>query len=670
MPDTSAARQQRDITTLTAILHGLVVVTPLQVTAPAAVPGLIRLTLPVGSRAGKPGLAELAAEVAAELRLPTRAGGSLRGALKRIGAALEVNVAANATSFEITFPPPRWREVLSLLGTHLAQSMDPNGPVDVFDTLRLRLATRVGQAWSSAPLNAMVERMRGGRTQSLSEVIGQINLRTASEVAVFQRARYRAAGAVLVLWVPGVSGAELGLGVDSNLPPWLDKQSTAAAMPFVMPLPITPGVYWAPRDGPVDVAVLIPQPTLDQPLGVEMLVLHECLTHDGLGGRLGTAIEELVGRDVSFDLLPAGETDQVVLFARAQDNVVVPLYEALSQVLNSFRLRPPSEVEVRQGAARARLRLLEQIARPPDWLRAVSRLAYRRVQPDAFAKALERLSTPGQLDINSALPLFAKSALALAVVGGQPPVDSSRLVQLITEVPMQAQGVERILPPEEVETQVAAANKLLERAVEALGGAVLLGELRGYRESVVSDTGIGPSVATETAVRWGDRMKQTTRVMATSIETRIDNEGGLEVSGSQQIAIAVDEARTRLAEAARHPAAVLARWQQGQIAFRQLALRMAGDRELAVLEEVTDRRDGVRLSIDTVSNLVRVIEVRIWQADAGALTVRDEFADYRTVKGRLRVPFLRTRTIDDREPAQRTRTLEFDPANPSDDDLR
>src|SRR5690606_40608098 len=80
--------------------HGLLVVTPRLVPAEPGAPGIVRLTLPVGSRAGRAGLAELAAEVVAELRVPTRAGGSLRGALQRIGAHLDVVVTASCTAFE------------------------------------------------------------------------------------------------------------------------------------------------------------------------------------------------------------------------------------------------------------------------------------------------------------------------------------------------------------------------------------------------------------------------------------------------------------------------------------------------------------------------------------------------------------------------------------------
>jgi hypothetical protein len=415
--------------------------------------------------------------------------------------------------------------------------------------------------------------------------------------------------------------------------------------------------------------VFLPQPALDQPLAAELLVLHECLTQEGLGGRLGAAIETLVGRDVSFEVLPAGETDQVVLLARAQDEVVVPLWEAVSQVLNSFRLRPPSETELREAAARARLRLLEQATNPADWLRLLSRLAYRGVPPATFTRVLRRLTTPGQLDIAAALPVFATASLALAVVGGEPPAESSRLVQLVTGVLLPEARAERSLPPDAGVDAVAEADALLRHVVAALGGETALKLLRGYRERVVSETGVGPPVETESVLRLDDRLRQTTRVLATTIETRIEGSGGIETCGAHEVPLPVDEARGRLAAAARHPAVVLARWCRGEVRFRRLALRMAGDRELAVLEEVTERQDPLRLSVDTGSFLVRAIEVRTWNPETGSGTVRDELSDYRTVK-RLRVPFLRTRIVDDSGPPLQIRTLAFDPTEPTDGDLR
>lgn len=649
---------------------GLMLVAPREFAGYVGGTAMLRLTLPVGTRAGKPGLAELTAHVVADLRLPARPGGSLRGALARLSASLDVHVAAASTSFEVVFPQSRHRDVLSTLAAHLAQPLDPAVPSETFETLRVRLASRLARTWTRAPLLAMVERMRTGRARALAEIISEINLRTAAEVAVFQRAHYRAAGAMMAMWVPGVTRAELGMGAVAALVPWLDINKAEAAMPLLTPTPLQEGVFWAPREGPVDVGVFVPQPSLDQPFAAEMLVLQECLTHDGLGGRLGLAIEGLVGRDVAFDVLPAGETDQFVLLARAQDEIVVPLWEAVSQVLDSFRTRPPADAELRAAAARARMRLLAQVGKPNEWLRMVSRLAFRRSTPDAFDAALAKLATPARLDLAAAIPLFCSTPLALAVVGGRPPVDSSRIVQLVTDAVVPSEKIEQLLPPDELAARRAEAARCLATVAEALGGEKELTALRGYREVVVSEVGVGPTVETETWFRSSGQLRATTKVLATTITTRISGDEGSEVSGNQRVSIPVDEVRTRLATAARHPLVVIARWVRGEIAFRVVALRMVAGREQAVLEEITGGADSLRLTIDTRASLVRAMEARTWHPEVGALVVREEFFDYRTVGGRLRAPFLRTRSLDESEPSHRLRTLAFDPSEPTDDAMK
>jgi hypothetical protein len=409
----------------------------------------------------------------------------------------------------------------------------------------------------------------------------------------------------------------------------------------------------------VDAGLFLPQPSLEQPLAAEMLVLRECLTHDGLGGRLGAAIESLVGRDVPFEVLPPGETDHQVLIARAQAEIVVPLWQSMSQVLDTFLTRPPDDAELRGAAARARLHLLAQVGRPTEWVRLMSRLAYRRADPDVVGRVLARLEAPQKLDVKAATSGFAATPLALAVVGGEPPAESSRLVQLVSDAVLPPEKVERLLPPSELAARRAEAVKYLERAVEALGGAMVLKELRGYREVVTSDTGVGPTVETETEFV-GDGMRQTSRVLGTTITARIDRDGGTESSGERQVAISVDEARSRLAAAARHPLPLLSRWAKGEVDFRVVALRVVAGRELAVLEEVASGPDALRITIDTGASLIRAMEVQTWHPEAGTIRVREEFADYRRVGGRLRAPFLRTRSLDDGEPDHTLRTVSFE----------
>lgn len=642
-------------------IGGMLIVTPHQAHAQAGAPGVLRLTIPVGTRAGKTGLAELAAEAVAELRTPERPGGSLRGDLARLGAALEVNVEASTTTFDVTFPAEHYREVLAALASSLAKPLDPELMAGAFDRLRVDLAARLGRGWLRAPLLAMVERMRAGRSHALAEVVSQIPLRTAGEVAVFQRAHYRATGSVLALWVPDIPPTDLALGAVGVMPPWLDLGREGGVLPMLVPPPPQEGVYWAPREGAVELGIFVPQFGLDHPLAAEMLVLEECLTLDGLGGRLGAAIEGLVERDVSFDVLPPGDTDHLVLLARANDAIVVPLWEALTQVANSFRLRPPVEAEIRAAAARARLRLQEQLGKPREWVRTVSRMAFRRAAPDVLETVLARLAPPTRLDVAAAIPQFVQRPLALAVVGGQPPVESSRLVQLVDDSVLPGAKVERLLPAAELAQSRADAEKQLARAVEALGGRAALRELLGYHEIASSVSGRGPVIETDTRFTMPDRLRQTTRILATTIETELTAEGGSETSGSQQFPIAVPEARARLAAAARHPLTILARWVRGEVAFRKVGLRLVAGREHAVLEEIAEGAESMRLTIDTGSNLVRGLETRTWDPQIGALVVREEFSDYRNVGGALRAPFYRTRAMDEGEPWERVRTSSFAP---------
>ena len=165
---------------------------------------------------------------------------------------------------------------------------------------------------------------------------------------------------------------------------------------------------------------------------------------------------------------------------------------------------------------------------------------------------------------------------------------SSRIVQLVSNVTQPQTPLESALSLDQLASAKVEADKRLEKVVEALGGAEALNSLRGYHEQVIAESGVGPSIETDTVVRWQNRMKQTNRVLATTIESRFDTEGGSEESGPQRVSIPIDEARARLAATARHPAAIIARWLRREIAFRQLTLRMVGDRELVVLEEVTD----------------------------------------------------------------------------------
>lgn len=643
-------------------IHGLTLVFPESVPTHAGAVALVQLTVPVGSQVVSPGLAELGAAVTAELRLPRRPGGSLRGALAQLGASLDVLVGPGSTTFEIACPPSAWRPVLAVLAENLAQPIDPDVPGEAFDLVRTGLAQRIAVIANSDPLLAVVGRVCRASSLAPAELVSEVSQRTAAEVGVLQRTRYRAAGAMLALWLPGVPSASIGAATEASLSPWLDHNVAAPPESFVASPPLESGVFWAPRDGGVEVALVLPSLPLEQDLAAEMAVLYECLTHDGLGGRLGYAIEALVGRDVLFEQVTARDTDHVVLRARANGAVVLPLWEAISEVMNSFRLQPPNGEELREAAARARVRLLDRLAKPAEWSRMMSWLVYHRASPGALAAVLERLAAPDRLDIVRAVPTFVGATLSLAVVGGAPPAESVRRVQVLTDVAASAERTQRVLPAAERVAAETAARQFLEDAVSMAGGAAQLAAVTGYTEVARAETGIGPACSLDVSFAEPAKLREVRQILATKIETTIDNGAGVDRVGTEEVALSLDEVKSRVDGAARHPLTLLARCARGQVQFRQVALRLVDGREYAVLEEVSDLRDPMRVVIDTGSHLIRTIESRTWHPESGSTVLLEEFSDYRPVKGGFRVPFMRLRTADDPDAPVRVRTESFEVA--------
>lgn len=628
-------------------IHGLSVVFPAVVPAAAGMPAHLCLTLPVGSRVVSPGLAELGAAVASDLRLPRRVGGSLRGALARLGASLETSVAPGATTFSITCAPEAWKQALATLAENLAQPVEPDVPMDAFDAVRTALALRLARAASADPLLSVVGRVCQTSALAPAELVSDVSQRTAAEVGVLQRTRYRAAGALLTLWLPGVPSTGIGAAAETALSPWLDHAVQVVPESFVASPPLESGVFWAPRDGAVEVALVWPALPVEQALAAEMAVLYECLSHDGMGGRLGIAIEALVGRDVLFDRAASRALDHVVLRARANGPVVMPLYEALSEVLNSFRLKPPAGEEVREAASRARARWLERLASPHEWSRLVAWLTYHRASPDVLAEILDRLSAPEQLEIVRAIPNFVGATLSLAVVGGEPPAEAAKRVQVLSDVSVATERVQRVVPAADRAAAEARAKQRLELAVAAAGGEAVLRAVTGYREVALLRSDVGPPCHAEVEFDASGKLRELRHILTSEIVTEIAAGSGLERCGAEQVPLPVDEVKARLDQAAQHPLMLLARWVRQEIVFRQVAVRLVDGREYAVLEEVTELRDPLRVVIDTGSHLVRSLEARTWLPESGATLVTEEFGDYRPVKGGLRAPFSRSRTTDD-----------------------
>lgn len=617
----------------------------------------VRLSLPVGTASGAGGLAALTAEVVAELAPPTMPVGSLRRALELQGASLTVTVDAATTAFEVVLPSANLRAVLGVLGERMAWRIDPNAATPAVDRLRQALARRLALARVRDPLTAM---LANDVERDASKALGELNLRTAPEVALFQRARYRAASSLLALWVPGVSISEQVVAVRDGFLPWFDPTQTTYT-----PLPLATAtaeastaraVRWVERDEDPELTLTLRLPGPTHPLAAELMVLRECFSHDGVDGRLGTSVRALAGRGLAFDATP-GPQDGVILRTRAATDSVLPLWEVAGRAQASLHSDPPSKTELAVAAGRARLRLLSDCADPRAWLRRVTDIVHRQGTLEGITACLTRLESPERLRMADALAAFAALPLELAVVGRIPATGLPDTVQRQPEVVLPPDGLERLLPPDEAADRERAAAPYVERAVAALGGRTALAGVRGYRTVATSDVGEGPVCEITSELLPNGEVRETRKILATTIETVIKVNSGQERASGRVVDLTIDEVRLRQAAAARHPLLLIARASRGELRLRLVSLRTVGDREYAVLEAEDDKSARLRLSIDTGSGLVRAVEMREWHTVGGLQTVVDEYEDYRTITGGRRTPFFRRRSLgDDRAPLRTTTT--------------
>ncbi len=625
---------------------------------PASAVATLRLSLPVGGASGAVGLAALTAEVVAELAPPSLPGGSLRRALELQGASLTISVTAETTAFEVVLPVANLGPVLGALGERLALRIDPEVTGTAVGGLRQGLARRLAEARLRAPLPTLLATNEAER--DAARTVSELNLRTAHEVALFHRARYRAAGALLALWVPGKPTAEQVLAVRDGLLPWLDPLTPAYKPVELVESAPVPAGRWIERDSEPQVALSLPMPGIGHPFAAELMALRECFSHEGVGGRLDTATQALVGRSVGFD--PIGDApDDCVLGTSASADLVIPLWQVAARAQASMLSQPPSKAELAVAAARARLRLLGGCAEPSAWLRRITELVHRRGTLDSITDCLARLESPERLRVTDALATFAAIPLALTAVGKLPSTTLPANVVRVPEMALPQEGADNLLPPAETAERERAAAPYVARAIAALGGEDSLRNLRGYHTVVQSDAGEGPTCETTTELLPTGELRETRKILATTIETVITRNAGQEVASGQRIELTLDEIRMRQAAAARHPLLLLARALRGELRLRLVSLRAVGDREFAVLEADDERSARLRLSIDTGNGLLRVVELREWNQEAGLQTTVDEYEDYRTVAGGRRTPFFKTRALGDDRARLRTSTVSFEP---------
>ena len=183
-------------------------------------------------------------------------------------------------------------------------------------------------------------------------------------------------------------------------------------------------------------------------------------------------------------------------------------------------------------------------------------------------------------------------------------------------------------------------------AAEAIGGPELVRQMLGFSATREIVTAGSPKV--EEVLDWtiDNAITRKRTLLGSTIETTIAGDSWTESLGDEELELSPLEANWRLAEAERHPLALLIAHAHGDLKFRLLATRKFEGREHVLLEAASERFDRLRMQIDGQSGLVRVVETWITSPEGAPTYTVDRWFDYRSL-GSTRAPFRRETTMDD-----------------------
>lgn len=610
---------------------------------------LLRLTLPVGSRSDQTGVAELAAWAVAEIPAPGDHRPALRRSIEEGAGSLRIRVGAQHTSFELTVARKSWAAALEQL---IAAIRTAVASEDQTERLRRSQVVAERRRLSAADLATAIEIL--WTTGAAPErYLTELEDRTAAEVEAFRNARYRPAGAVLALWIPGQAPGAVLDAAGEALTAWSSDAEAGSPTPLTeIPLPRSPegprpdpealkpaanSIVWAADDGDTcRFALVLPLPPASAPGTLGTLAQLECVTMEGVGGRLERA---------GADRLEAGIHDDVgihrlVLMGEGSPARALETWKALTTTLATLTEQPPRGSELHTALDRLRLRLLARHDDPWGWLDLATQRGLLGAEATDLTQQLEQIEKMMALDPDPAVK--PPGPAVMVVVGGRPPAEAGADVTAARPF-ADAAGAEA---PDESAAQIEAASEPLAAAVRALGGKVRLSQLRGLAAALTRRSSDGAAVAETIWFAAPDGLRAVRQILATTIETVIGPRQSYERVGEKKLQLTHAETELILDRVARHPLMLMAAQARGEVEFRLVSTRRVGDREMAVLERVDPERERLRILVDTGSGLIRTVETRERRVDLGArVHVTERYDDYRPLAG-IRVPFRCITTID------------------------
>lgn len=604
---------------------------------------LLHLGFLVGNSFVLPGLAELALHTLVSGADASRGRPSLSTAIAQLGGFVETSVGTATSWVQIRVPAARWRAAEAAL---LRALEAPPQTRSQLERLRDDLVAARVDAIRTDPVRAMAEALLLVENDPAAHLATLLD-RDASEVGLFRARYHRPERALFSLQVPGDPAANArsleGAARDS-LANWR-PEAAAVPEPRLLPRTFRAGFYWSPAAGTdlAQVGWLQLLPPLSRVDAATLYALHACVTLDGAGGRLEQLQRERGLGHVRWrsEFVRGADMFAVLLRTEVPSRDVPQLRQLVAAARASLGDVPPNESEFalarRRAALTAGLGLLGDVTR----LRVQTTLTVLGGSVELFERRLAELGGPTSFDLAAATRAYLDLPSMVVAVGGTVPADVADAQPFATLPPGFAPA-----PAAATAEAPVGESPWIDRASDALGGKALVRRLIGYRHEARLSSPQAPP-ATET-VQWraDGTLQRTRELLGRKIETDLAGTSWSEQLGDQRQSLTAQEAALLRREMQRHPLALLAASQLGALTFEPVAQRTVGERDYMVLQARGDRFDRLRLYIDTVSHLVRVVEVWETLPDGTVEHLQDAWSDYRSVDG-LRVPFRRVTTQDD-----------------------
>ena len=603
----------------------------------------IGVLLAGGTERGQPGAADLATHLLVHGADVTTGRLSLQRRIENLGGTFTVEQGRLSTWLYARVPQGIWQQAHAAIASALQAPTPGRGMLERSQQDLLTLRT---QSITADPVGLTTMRLLLG-DESPSAHVQALQDRDPIEAVLFQKRYFRPESTVVALRVPGTA-EQVEAMAKKDLGGWIatkvEPEPEAAAQQRVAPS----GIVWIERetddkDAPCDVEVVLQWPSQHATDALVLHLLANCITEDGLGGRLERLLQEagLARLSLVPSVATFGETSALVLRTELPAARALQLWTILGKARQSLLDLPPTSSERSQARGAAWLSLRSSEDRPATGLRALVERIVLDIDENTLLARVQALASPEAVTV-TAIERFLRLPLAI-IVRGPRPSDGAQDVRMCELLPSQRRTPPTATPDD---ARLDAAKPWLARTVDAIGGSDLLGRVQGLAATRKIATEGAPDVEETFTWSLGGGMHRSRTVLGVLVETDLKASEWTETSGGTKVQLSPVEANWRLGEIERHPLVLLAGWQRDAMKFRLLTTRVVGDREHVLLEAISGRFERLRMEIDQQSGLVRVVEAWTLSPEGTPTRAVDTWSDYRTVVG-LRVPFRCSTQIDD-----------------------